>query len=544
MAAVTESILSRGSIKPPPLVHLSRGNSLDEALRRAHLHMDLPVPKLVELSLQRGEGVLAENGALCVRTGARTGRSPNDRYIVDDSLVDANIDWGKVNHPFDPGAFEKLWQRACDWLRGRELFTARLQAGTHARHALPLFVVTEYAWHNLFAHQLFVRPDPATPGAAGPEWSILNLPSLVTVPERDGTNGDGAVIIDITGRRILLLGMRYAGEMKKAVFSALNYLAPQRSVLPMHCAANVGEGGDVALFFGLSGTGKTTLSADPVRFLIGDDEHGWDEDGIFNFEGGCYAKCINLNPEREPVIWNAIRFGAVMENVVLAGDSHAPVFDDASLTENTRVAYPREFVQMRMPGNQGGQPNAVIFLTCDLYGVLPPVAMLTREQAAYHFLSGYTALVGSTEVGQVDGVTPTFSACFGAPFFPRRASVYAQLLMEKIDRYCVPVFLVNTGWTGGPYGEGRRFGIETTRAIVHAVLRGELQEAESEILPGFNLRIPHRIHGLDERMLDPRKTWNDRDAYRRSARELTGLFRDNFKRFDVPAEIAAAGPQP
>jgi phosphoenolpyruvate carboxykinase (ATP) len=519
------------------------GNGLGEALRHARLHMDLPVPKLVEMALQRGEGVLADNGALCVRTGLRTGRSPKDRFIVDDPNVDAEVDWGAVNRPFDPEVFEDLWARACDWLRGRELFTARLQAGTHARHALPLFVITEYAWHNLFAHQLFVRPDPATPEAAGPEWTILNLPSYTTDPEQNGANSDCAVIIDFSARRILLLGMRYAGEMKKAVFSVLNYLAPEHGVLPMHCAANVGEGGDVALFFGLSGTGKTTLSADPLRFLIGDDEHGWDEEGIFNFEGGCYAKCINLNQEREPVIWNAIRFGSVMENVVLAGDSHAAIFDDASVTENTRVAYPREFIQKRMPGNQGAQPNVIIFLTCDLYGVLPPVAMLTRQQAAYHFLSGYTALVGSTEVGQIDGIKPTFSACFGAPFFPRRASVYAKLLMDKIERYAVPVYLVNTGWTGGPYGEGRRFSIATTRAVARAVLHGELQEVETRVLPGFNLRIPLHIHGIEEGLLDPRRTWSDMAAYNRNAHELTSQFRDNFERFDVSAEIAAAGPQ-
>jgi phosphoenolpyruvate carboxykinase (ATP) len=542
MNIAAEHLNPRDSMPPPPTYRMP-GNGLGEALRHARLHMDLAVPKLVDMALQRGEAVLADSGALCVRTGLRTGRSPKDRFIVDDPKVDAEVDWGEVNRPFSPEAFEDLWARACDWLRGRELFTARLQAGTHARHALPLFVITEYAWHNLFAHQLFVRPDPATPEAAGPEWTILNLPSFTTTPEVDDTNSDGAVILDLSGRRILLLGMRYAGEMKKAVFSALNYLTPEHNVLPMHCAANVGEGGDVALFFGLSGTGKTTLSADPMRFLIGDDEHGWDDEGIFNFEGGCYAKCINLNPEREPVIWNAIRFGAVMENVVLAGDSHAPIFDDASVTENTRVAYPREFVHKRMPGNQGAQPNAVIFLTCDLFGVLPPVAMLTRQQAAYHFLSGYTALVGSTEVGQIEGIKPTYSACFGAPFFPRHASIYAELLMDKIEQHAVPVYLVNTGWTGGPYGEGRRFGIATTRAIVHAVLRGELLEGESRVLPGFNLRIPLRIHGIDDNLLDPRQTWADKAAYDRKARELIGLFVKNFERFNVSQEIATAGPQ-
>ena len=505
--------------------------------------MDLPAPRLLELALQRGEATLADNGALCVHTGSRTGRSPKDRFIVDAPDVHGEVDWGKVNQPLAPEAFERLWARACDWIRGKELFTARLQAGTHARHALPLFVITEYAWHNLFAHQLFVRPDPATPDALSPEWTVLNLPSLKTEPERDGTHSDGAVILDLAGRRILIVGMRYAGEMKKAVFSALNFLAPESNVLPMHCAANVGEGGDVALFFGLSGTGKTTLSADPARFLIGDDEHGWDEDGIFNFEGGCYAKCINLTREREPVIWDAIRFGSVMENVVLDGATRSPIYDDASITENTRVAYPREFVDMRMPGNQGMHPHAIIFLTCDLYGVLPPVARLSREQAAYHFLSGYTALVGSTEVGLQKGITPTFSACFGAPFFPRAPQVYAQLLMEKIDRYSTPVYLVNTGWTGGPYGVGKRFSIATTRAIVHAVMRGDLESVESTILPGFNLRIPTLVHGVDNGILDPRNTWSDRSAYDQKARELIGLFRENFTRFDVSAEIAKAGPE-
>ena len=515
---------------------------LGNALRHAHLHMDLPVPKLMELSLQRGESILAENGALCVRTGSRTGRSPADRFIVNHADIHDDIDWGAINKPLAPEAFEALWSRACDSLHDQELFTARLQAGTHARHALPLFVVTEYAWHNLFAHQLFVRPDPATPDVEAPEWTVLNLPSFKTDPERDGTHSDGAVILDLVERRILIVGMQYAGEMKKAVFSALNFIAPESDVLPMHCAANVGEGGDVALFFGLSGTGKTTLSADPDRFLVGDDEHGWDEDGIFNFEGGCYAKCIDLTREREPVIWDAIRFGAVMENVVLTGDTHRPVYDDASLTENTRVAYPREFVDKRMPGNQGGHPHAVIFLTCDLYGVLPPVALLSREQAAYHFLSGYTALVGSTEVGQEKGIRPTFSACFGAPFFPRAPQVYAELLMDKVDRYDAQVYLVNTGWTGGSYGKGNRFSIATTRAVVHAIMRGDLENTPTTRLPGLNLRIPERVHGVENIFLDPRRTWSDPAAYEQAAAELIEKFVENFKRFDVSPAIRRAGP--
>jgi phosphoenolpyruvate carboxykinase (ATP) len=509
------------------------------------LHIDNGVPQLVEAALRQGEAIIAANGALAVRTGARTGRSPRDRFIVDDPACSDRIDWGVVNQRFEPQDFEALWSRVVEHLGNSDrLFVSHLQAGADPEHRITLRIVTEFAWHTLFARQLFIRNPALLDRTDEAEWTILFAPTFVTVPDRDGTRSDGAVILDLAGKRILLAGMRYAGEMKKAVFTVLNYLMPDEGILPMHCAANVGEDGDVALFFGLSGTGKTTLSADPSRFLIGDDEHGWNHHGIFNFEGGCYAKCINLSPEREPVIWDAIRFGSVMENVAIDARQRLPDYDDDSITQNTRVAYPRDFIEKRVPGNAAGQPDAIIFLTCDLFGVLPPVSRLTKEQAAYHFLSGYTALVGSTEVGQVEGIAPTFSACFGAPFFPRRPAEYAELLMHKIERYGSPVYLVNTGWTGGTCGNGgQRFSIATTRAIVHAILRGEVADTARTVMKGFNLSIPDRLHGIDNRLLNPRQTWQDPAAYDRTARELAGLFTKNFARFSAAPEIAAAGPR-
>lgn len=496
--------------------------------------------ELVEQAVKRNEGILSATGAFLATTGYQTGRSPKDKFIVKDDLTENTVEWNAINQPFAPADFDKLWTLVAEYMETQDNFISELHIGAHEQHYLPIKLITQRAWHNLFGKTLFIEPEVFNPNKVV-TWQILHAPDFKCQPERDKTRAEGCVIVNFEQCKVLIAGMRYAGEIKKSMFSVQNFLLPDADVLPMHCAANAGEKGDVALFFGLSGTGKTTLSADPKRYLIGDDEHGWTRNRVFNFEGGCYAKCINLSRENEPIIWDAIRFGSVLENVIL-DEKRIADYRDTSLTKNTRVAYPLEHVEKRVLENSGNEPKNILFLTCDLNGVIPPVSILSKEAAAYHFLNGYTALVGSTELGSKPGIQETFSTCFGEPFFARPAYVYANLLMKRIEAFDTKVFLVNTGWTGGNYGIGRRFKISETRAIVTNILEDNLKSCPTTIIPLLNLEIPTALEGIDSKILDPRKAWADQAAYLETVKKLVRSFNTNFKKYEVDPAIVKAGP--
>jgi len=506
--------------------------------------VNAPPAELYEHAIARGEAMLAARGQLVADTGTFTGRSPRDKYVVRDAVSESTVDWGPVNQPLDPESFQRLQEDMFDAAAEKQLFVQDLYIGSDPAHQIPVRIVTEKAWHSLFVRNLFITEGSpeAQQGRLG--WTVLDLPSVRAHPTRHGTRGTTAIAVDFGKRLVLIANTEYAGEMKKSIFSALNYQLPQEGVLPMHCSANEGEDGDVALFFGLSGTGKTTLSADPRRALIGDDEHGWSAEGVFNFEGGCYAKAINLTVEAEPEIYAAsTRFGAVLENVVLDPETRYVDFTDDRKTENTRAAYPLHFIPNAKPGSRGAHPRNLVFLSADAFGVMPPISRLTTEQAMYHFLAGYTAKIAGTERG-VTEPQATFSTCFGAPFMPLPPVTYATMLGERLREHGSRVWLVNTGWTGGAYGVGKRIALAHTRALLDAALTGQLDDAPTRIDPVFRVEVPTEVPGVPTAVLTPRDTWDDADAYDEQARKLAGMFAEHFTRFvdQVPPSVREAGP--
>jgi phosphoenolpyruvate carboxykinase (ATP) len=505
---------------------------------------NLTPPELYEEAIQNGEAVLTKDYALRVLTGKYTGRSPKDKFIVDQPSIHDDIDWGDINQPTHKEVFDNLFEQVTDYLQDKKIYVKDCYAGADEKYQLNVRVVSEAAYHGLFSHNMFIRPTNDQLKNHEPEFTVLAAPNFKANPDKDGTRSEAFVLVNFNKKIILIGGTLYSGEVKKGIFGVMNYLLPQQDVMPMHCSANMSEDGDTAVFFGLSGTGKTTLSSDQNRILIGDDEHGWSEDGVFNFEGGCYAKTINLSEEGEPLIYATTKMpGTILENVVLH-ENRAPDFDDTSYTQNTRCSYPIDCIPNAVEDGQGNHPSNVIFLTCDAFGVLPPISKLTPEQAMYHFISGYTAKVAGTERG-VTEPQATFSACFGAPFMPLHPTVYAELLAEKIRTHNSSVWLINTGWTGGPYGEGHRMKLSYTRQMLSEALEGTLDDTTFDIDPVFGLAIPNEVDSIPSEILTPRNTWSNKEAYDDKAEELAAMFAENFQQFEEEAsqELIKAGPK-
>jgi|JI71714BRNA_FD_contig_21_4612783_length_2014_multi_12_in_0_out_0_1 phosphoenolpyruvate carboxykinase (ATP) len=507
------------------------------------VYRNLPIATLVEHALARTEGILAANGALCVKSGKYTGRSPDDKFIVDEPSSREEIHWNKLNVAISEKNFNRLYRRVLSYVQGRDLYVFDGYVGADPTYSKGVRIITELASHSLFAQQMFLRPSPQELESHQADFTVIAVPGLHGDPEDDGINSEAFIVLNIGKKMVIIGGSKYAGEIKKSVFSLMNYFMTKSNVLPMHCAANMDEEGNTALFFGLSGTGKTTISADPERRLIGDDEHGWSDDGVFNFEGGCYAKTVRLSRVNEPQIWDALRFGSLIENVVFDPNTRVPDYDDISLTENTRAAYPVDYIPNCVIPGYGGHPKAVIFLTADAFGVLPPISKLTNRQAMYHFLSGYTSKLAGTERG-ITEPTATFSACFGKPFLPLPATLYAKMLGERLMQNThADVYLVNTGWSGGPYGVGNRIPIKYTRAMVSAALNGELAGVTFRPHPIFKVLVPEAIAGIPSEILDPVKTWQDQEAYERQAKNLARRFVENFKQYEMTAkDLVEVGP--
>ncbi len=504
------------------------------------VYRNLPVSTLTEKAIIRGEGTLSNTGALVVKTGKYTGRSANDKFIVDTPAVHDEIAWGKVNRPIEKAKYDAIYNKVVAYLQNREIFVFDGFAGADPKYTKSFRIVNELASQNLFIHQLLRRPTKEDLENFTPDFTIIAAPGFKCIPEIDGTRSEAAILVNYEEKMVVICGTQYAGEIKKSVFSVMNYILPKMGVFPMHCSANIGPDGDSAVFFGLSGTGKTTLSADPNRKLIGDDEHGWADDSVFNFEGGCYAKCINLSAEKEPDIYNAIKFGALVENVVMAPDTREFDFDDASLAENSRVGYPVEYIaNSELSGKSTSVPKTVIFLTADAYGVLPPISKLDKNQAMYYFVSGFTSKLAGTEIG-ITSPVPTFSTCFGEPFLPLDPSVYANMLAEKVEKSGANVYLVNTGWNG----TGKRMKLSYTRAMVTAALNGDIEKSEFVTDPTFGVKVPTSIPGVPSELLIPANTWEDKAAYEAKAKELAKSFVENFKKYThMSAEVVAAGPK-